>query len=150
MSSDRELRVRPMEVRDLEEVAAIDTASFPVPWPLDGFLRELVENEFSCCWVAEDAGRVIGMLVGWLVVDEFEIGTIAVHPEHRRRGAGAKLLEAALQSAKQNGARRAVLEVRVGNRDAISLYEQFGFKIGGRRPRFYSDGEDALIMNNEV
>jgi len=38
------------------------------------------------------------------------------------------------------------LEVRVSNTPAISLYEKLGFRVVGRIPRYYSDGEDAYIM----
>jgi ribosomal-protein-alanine N-acetyltransferase len=38
------------------------------------------------------------------------------------------------------------LEVRAGNAAAIALYERFGFTTVGRRPGYYADGEDALVM----
>lgn len=40
-----------------------------------------------------------------------------------------------------------LLEVRASNHAAIHLYEKEGFEIVGSRPRFYNDGEDAILMN---
>lgn len=140
------LLVRPMTGEDLDAVIAIDRASFPVPWSPEHYRQEVFVNRLSHCWVAEIKGEVVGMLVGWLVVDEFQIGTIAVHQASRRRGIGHSLLQKALAQAKAGGAQTAVLEVRKSNRAAIALYERFGFRIMGERPRFYLDGEDAYTM----
>ncbi len=140
------VRIRPMVETDLEAVTAIDRASFPSPWRPESYRFELVENPHSHCWVADKSGQIIGALVGWLVIDEFQIGTIAVDRAHRRQGIGHRLLATALKEAKAQGAKTAILEVRQGNLSAQSLYERFGFRIVGDRPRFYSDGEDAFIM----
>lgn len=142
--------VRRMQLGDVREVEAIDRLSFPSPWPAGAFIFELTENTRAQCWVTETEGRVSGALVGWLVLDEYQIGTIAVHPDYRRRGVGRALLRRALEEAQQAGARTAVLEVRVGNQSAQSLYRQFGFRIVGDRPRFYADGEDAYTMTVEL
>ena len=144
------LLVRPMTGTDLEAVIAIDQASFPLPWSPDNYRHELQNNRLAHCWVAEIGGTVAGMLVGWLVVDEFQVGTIAVHASFRRRGIGHGLMQAALAQAKTLGAQSATLEVRKSNRAAISLYERFGFRIMGDRPRFYSNGEDAYTMTLPV
>jgi ribosomal-protein-alanine N-acetyltransferase len=48
-------------------------------------------------------------------------------------------------------AREATLEVRLSNLPARKLYEKYGFRPVGIRPRYYSDnGEDALIMTTEA
>jgi ribosomal-protein-alanine N-acetyltransferase len=42
------------------------------------------------------------------------------------------------------------LEVRASNQTAQSLYKKYGFRVIGRRPRYYSsDGEDAIIMSTD-
>jgi ribosomal-protein-alanine N-acetyltransferase len=70
---------------------------------------------------------------------------IAVDPPRRRRGIGAAMLEAVIERAGR--AESFTLEVRPSNPGAIVLYERFGFRIAGTRPRYYQDtGEDAVIM----
>jgi len=86
----------------------------------------------------------------WVMVDEAHITTFAVHPRWRRRGIGERLLLALLDLAIDRRAREATLEVRLSNLAARRLYEKYGFRPAGIRPRYYSDdGEDALIMTTE-
>jgi ribosomal-protein-alanine N-acetyltransferase len=81
------------------------------------------------------------------MVDEAHITTFAVLPAWRRQGVGGRLLIELLDLAMGMGAAVATLEVRLSNRAARRLYERFGFRPVGLRPRYYSDNhEDALIM----
>jgi ribosomal-protein-alanine N-acetyltransferase len=83
----------------------------------------------------------------WLMVDEAHITTFAVHPAWRRQRVGERLLLAFLDIATDQGAHEATLEVRLSNLPARKLYEKYGFRPVGLRPRYYSDDhEDALIM----
>jgi ribosomal-protein-alanine N-acetyltransferase len=84
------------------------------------------------------------------MVDEAHITTFAVDPAWRRQGVGETLLLALLDLALGRHAREATLEVRLSNLPARRLYEKYGFRPVGLRPRYYSDnGEDALIMTTE-
>ena len=84
------------------------------------------------------------------MVDEAHITTFAVHPAWRRQRIGERLLLAFLDLARRRHAREATLEVRLSNIAARRLYEKYGFRPVGLRPRYYSDdGEDALIMTTE-
>jgi len=128
-------------------VIAIDQVSFSLPWPVSSFHFELTDNPASRCWVAEVDGRVAAMLVGWMIVDEIHIATIATHPDFRQQGLGEKILSFALQSAKDEGALTSFLEVREGNSAALNLYYKFGYVESGRRECYYKDNdEDAILM----
>jgi ribosomal-protein-alanine N-acetyltransferase len=84
------------------------------------------------------------------MVDEAHIITFAVHPSWRRQRLGERLLLAMLDVSIDAGAREATLEVRLSNLPARRLYEKYGFRPVGLRPRYYSDnGEDALIMTTD-
>jgi len=136
-----------MERDDIHYVAELDQLSFSLPWTERSFRFEVEENDRSRCWVAEINGRIVGMLILWLIVDEAHIATLAVHPEHRRKGFASRLLKEALSSAYLEGARSSTLEVRAGNLAARDLYDQFGFVVVGRRPRYYKDNyEDAILL----
>jgi ribosomal-protein-alanine N-acetyltransferase len=85
------------------------------------------------------------------MVDEAHITTFAVDPRWRRRGVGEWMLLGLLDRAIQRHAREATLEVRLSNMPARRLYEKYGFRPVGIRPRYYSDnGEDALIMTTDA
>ena len=142
--------IRKMTLDDLEQVIAIDQASFSLPWPERSFRFEITDNPAARCWVAEGDGRIVGMLVLWLIVDEAHIATIATHAQYRRRGLGRALLVHALVSARSEGARSSFLEVRESNVAAQAMYHKHGFIENGRRPRYYKDNnEDAILMTLE-
>ena len=146
------VRVRAMTQEDLEQVQAIDQASFTLPWPSSAYRYELFDNENSLCRVAElllPEGKwgVVGLIVIWLVLDEAHIATIAIHPAYRGHGIARKLLAESLKDCLEQGAHSATLEVREHNEVAQSLYQQFGFNVVGRRTHYYRDNqEDALLM----
>jgi ribosomal-protein-alanine N-acetyltransferase len=142
------LHIRKMTLEDIPVVVQLDQISFSLPWPERSFRFELTDNPASRCWVAEVEGRVVGMVVGWLLVDEMHIATIATHPDHRRRGVASKLLIHILMQAMGEGAHSSFLEVRESNAAAQELYRRFGYEVTGRRKRYYRDNdEDAILMN---
>ena len=130
---------------DLPRVEAIERASYSFPWSRGLFAREL-ENPFSHFFVWEEEGEVVGYACYWLVEDEAYLANIAIAPSWRGQGKGRLLLEESLEEMARLGAREVVLEVRKGNREALTLYRRVGFKVVGRRPRHYEDGEDAWVM----
>ncbi len=95
-----------------------------------------------------DLQSVVGYAGMWIVAgNEAHITTIAVHPVYRGRGVGELLLVRCIDQAREVGADRVTLEVRVSNEVAKQLYAKYDFSIEGRRRRYYSDnGEDADIM----
>lgn len=136
-----------MRVADLDEVLAIERLSFSMPWSRGAFIYEIEQNRVARCWVMRDADRVLGYVCLWEVVDELHITNIAVDPRHRRRGIARTLLRGVLEDARHRQLRLVVLEVRPSNREALTLYESFGFRVVGRRRGYYYDtGEDALVM----
>lgn len=162
-------RLARMTVDDIPQVVAIDRLSFPQPWSEQSYRFELQENAHAyfivalapdgygaapAGWLARLIGRPARHIIGyaglWLVVDEAHINTLAVHPEWRGRGLGEQLLLELLRYARGQGARLATLEVRVGNAAARRLYAKHGFLEVGRRPRYYRDGEDAVLMTVEL
>ena len=139
--------IRKMTLEDIPVVIDLDHKSFSLPWPERSFRFEVTENEASRCWVAELDGKVVGMIVVWLIVDEAHVATIATHPDFRRQGIAKRLLAHALRHLSEEGARSSFLEVRAGNLAAQEMYRKFGYEESGRRRRYYSDNdEDAILM----
>ncbi len=142
--------IRKMTMDDIEQVIAIDRVSFSLPWPERSFRFELTDNPASRCWVAEVDGKIVGMIVVWLIVDEVHVATIATHPDFRRQGIAKNLLSHALQHLSNEGAQSSFLEVRASNLAAQELYRKFGYEESGVRRRYYRDNdEDALLMTLE-
>src|SRR3954447_12902168 len=135
---------------DLESVQLIERASFATPWPPHAYRQELEANRLAHYLVATLAGEIVAYGGIWLMFDEALVTTFAVHPRYRRRRIGERLLLSLLDAAVERHAREATLEVRLSNLAARRLYEKYGFRPVGIRPRYYSDNqEDALIMTAE-
>jgi ribosomal-protein-alanine N-acetyltransferase len=139
-----------MQLADLDEVLAIERASFATPWSRESFVSELEGNRFARLWVCRTAGstgKVAGYLSAWLIYEELRIQNVAVAQPWRRQGIAAQLLRHALLAGQEGGCLEALLEVRPGNEAALGLYRRFGFEPAGHRSGYYSDtGEDALLL----
>jgi len=139
---------RTLSSADLDEILAIEQASFTNPWTRDMYLRELQNPDVSFLWVlrSPDTG-IVAFCSFWLVLDEVHINNLAVRGDFRGQGVGKTLLERVLIEAASRGARRATLEVRRSNEAARRLYERLGFEVAATRPNYYaSPPEDALIL----
>ncbi len=144
------MRVETMTLDDVPDVHRIERASFPVPWPDYAFRQELQTNRLAHYLVVRVLDETVAYGGLWMMVDEAHVTTFAVLPQWRRHGIGGRLMLEMVRLARHLGARVMTLEVRLSNAAARSLYQQFGFRPVGVRPRYYSDnGEDALIMTTE-
>ncbi len=145
------IEIRRMTLDDLPAVVEIEHISFSMPWSERAFRYEVQENPAARGWVTTLDGRVVAMMVLWMIADEAHIATIATHPHFRRRGFARQMLIKALQAARQEGAKHALLEVRAHHHAAQNLYRSLGFIEVGYRPKYYFDnGEDAILMNLET
>ena len=141
------LSIRQVERADLLDVFRIEKTCFSQPWPYTAFESFLGEPGFL---VAERDGVVVGYVVSDTVPnygrDIGHIKDLAVHPDHRGDGFGRQLLERALVGLVFAGAALVKLEVRESNSPALALYRDEGFEPTQRVPRYYQDGEAALVM----
>jgi ribosomal-protein-alanine N-acetyltransferase len=142
--------IRSLSYSDLPQVIAIERRSFPTSWSLAMFVLELSKPSGVClAAVQRRPAKSREGLVGYLVCSRYDrvwhLMNVAVDPAARRRGLATQLLKEMLERAGPE--EPYTLEVRASNAAAITLYEQFGFRAAGTRPRYYTDtGEDALIM----
>jgi [ribosomal protein S18]-alanine N-acetyltransferase len=96
--------------------------------------------------VWEEAGRILGFIIGAASARDWEVENVIVAEEHRRRGLGSGLLTEFFVAAKQQGAESVFLEVRESNGDGRNLYQNMGFVEAGRRRSYYSNPtEDAIV-----
>ncbi|HEX6940320.1 MAG TPA: ribosomal protein S18-alanine N-acetyltransferase [Longimicrobiales bacterium] len=139
-----------MRREDLPRVMEIEHASYTVPWPETSF-RGLLRRSDASVFVAEVDGAIAGYAASWAVLDQGELGNIAVAPEHRGRGIAKRLMDAVIEDMRERGVRELFLEVRVTNSVARHLYEQYGFEEVGCRADYYTGPvEDAIIMRKRI
>jgi ribosomal-protein-alanine N-acetyltransferase len=124
----------------------IERTSFSVPWQRNTFDSLLRRNDTDLVGAERD-GVLAGYAICWTILDEAELGNVAVAPEARGLGVGDTLVRAVLDRIRQRGVRACFLEVRESNLAAQRLYRQRGFEAVGRRRAYYSRPvEDALVM----
>jgi ribosomal-protein-alanine N-acetyltransferase len=132
---------------DMIQVVALENRCFVDPWSQEALEQELAPDSLRRPLVAEAAGKVVGYLMAWKIVDQLHILNIAADPDFRRRGVGTALLRAASAKAMEMGLGEITLEVRESNNEARSFYLRHGFVATGLRRSYYADnGEDAIIM----
>lgn len=144
------LTIRRMKESDIPEVARLEKEIFPDPWS-EGAISETFEQEQTLLLVAYADRKLIGYLILYFVLEEGEIARIAVIPECRRQGVGARMLLELEDLCEDNGITKLLLDVRESNETAISFYTSYGFVQDGVRRNFYSDPqEDGILMSREI
>lgn len=140
--------VRPAIKADTDQMHAIEVASFASPWPREGIADEIESRSFTFSVVAEIDRVIIGFMIYWNVADEMHLINLAVAPAARRRGVGRVLMDHLLKEARRANACEILLEVRLSNQPARTLYESLGFEAVCIRIGYYADNdEDALVMS---
>lgn len=133
---------------DLEALVDLEALTFPEdPWTPFMLADELM-SPASRYWIAADeSGAPIGYGGVKVGGDQADVMTIGVAPQARGRGAGAAILDALLDWARQAGAAEIFLDVRPSNEGAIALYNSRWFVEIGRRPRYFRNPvEEAVEM----
>jgi ribosomal-protein-alanine N-acetyltransferase len=140
-------RLRPLQDADLDRVMEIERDCFSTPWKDSTFRGLLRRTDTDLVGAEDDARRLVGYAVAWTVVDQSELGNVAVAEEARGAGIGRALVEAIVERVRARGSRECFLEVRESNAVAQGLYDDMGFEVVGRRRAYYAlPTEDALVM----
>jgi ribosomal-protein-alanine N-acetyltransferase len=139
------MEIQPANIRDLGALRRLENACFGKDaWPIFDLVAVLTWSDIVRLKAVED-GEMVGFVAGdprpsqgagW-------IATIGVDPDYQHRGIGRALLRACEERMKFP---RSKLTVRMSNDRAISLYEQEGYRVVDIWKKYYSDGEDGLVM----
>lgn len=140
------LAIRPLTSGDLAKTIRIERDCFQSPWPRQAF--EMAVHDGSILAVgAFDDGQPVGYVIACAGVRSVLVANLAVAGHWRRRGLGRRLLDVAVDWARDRAHRRVTLEVRCSNAAAVRLYRDAGFEPLARRRGYYDDPpEDALTM----
>ncbi len=147
--------LRDFRPEDLEAVIYINRTCLPENYS-HHFFMSIHRSYPDLFLVAEADGRIVGYIMCRIERSFWgrrkgHVISIAVLPEHRRRGIATALMKEALsRMAERYGATECYLEVRVSNKPAISLYEKLGFRKADTIPHYYLDGEDAYLMKKSL
>ncbi len=140
---------REWTTEDLFEIAKLEEECFTDPWSQRMLADSYLSGSFFGSLLEEEDG--ITSYGGMRIVgDEAEIELIATAEMYRRCGRGGKILDDLLDEAKRRGVKSVFLEVRVSNAAAQIMYLKKGFKGLYARSRYYSNGEDAIVMKKEL
>jgi ribosomal-protein-alanine N-acetyltransferase len=140
-------------LRDAPRLSQLHRASFHRGWGADEFEQILIERNALAHRLR--LGRtVIGFIVSRTAADEAEILSVAIASNQRGRGYSRTLLHTHLGHLAGHGLKKVFLEVEENNRPARALYERAGFRVVGRRERYYKDasGEqlNAVVMQRDL
>ena len=139
-----------MTADHVAQVAELEKICFGTEaWSERSVASELT-NSLSLWLVAEEEGNVWGYVGSQTVMDETDMMNIAVHPEHRKQGIAAALVNNLVDVLKTRGSHSLMLEVRASNDPARKLYDKLGFQQVGLRKNYYRNPkEDACILRKD-
>jgi ribosomal-protein-alanine N-acetyltransferase len=146
---EEEIKIHKCSFKDLRKVYEVELESFDHPYPFSVFLNFLLK-EPNGFLIAKMNDQIVGYVIG---VTEKNIGTIvsiAVKKDYRRKGIGKKLLDYIIEYFKLKNISIINLQVRIDNYEAISFYENNGFKKVKILKNYYSNGCDAFLMEKKI
>lgn len=139
-----------MEQCHVSQIAELEKLCFSDPWSEKSIASEL-DNPLSAWFVALEDQWVLGYIGSQTVLDSADMMNIAVHPQCRHQGIGESLISALISYLQEKKVKFLLLEVRVSNTAAITLYKKLGFEEVGRRRNYYHNPrEDAWILRKEL
>jgi len=153
-------KLRKFQPGDLQGVMQINRVCLPENYT-DFFFMDLHQRFPETFIVAEENEELAGYIMCRIevglsnygfggLVKKGHVVSIAVMPQHRRKGVAQAVINRALEGMEYYKAKQCFLEVRVTNDIAISLYKKLGFEITRTIKGYYSDGEDAYVMTKRV
>jgi len=142
--------IRKVTIADLEELHRIEKLCFKKERYSKSFLLHLLESPNIYSAIFEENKRIVGSVIISFHKNTARIVSIAVHPSHRKKRIGKKLLDSAEEKAKQSNIRSIVLEVSTENRDAVKFYLSNRYKIDGLIKDYYGTGKDAWRMSKKL
>jgi ribosomal-protein-alanine N-acetyltransferase len=153
-------KLRKFALSDLQKVTEINRTCLPENYS-DFFFVDLYRRFPETFIVAEENGEVVGYIMCRIemglsnlglsgLIKKGHIVSVAVTPEHRRKGVGEAIVSSAMETMKLYNAKQCYLEVRVTNEPAIKLYKKLGFEVTRTIKGYYADGEDACVMTKRL
>lgn len=143
---------RDANAQDIPVLVSLDKQLFPYsPWSSDQYREEISALTRHLIVALDDAQSIIGyagvFAPGGTAADILTVGVI---PEHRGQGIARALMALITEWARAQGSNAMMLEVKVDNQGAISLYETLGYLKLNIRKDYFGSGLDALVMRKDL
>ncbi len=107
-------------------------------------INDMLQDDISKVIVYEKDDKVVGFIIATALYETCDILSIVVDPEYRRQGIGTNLI-GYLISDLGEVLKLVTLEVATKNKEALALYDKFGFEVVHTREHYYN-GDDAYLM----
>lgn len=143
------MEYRKWRYEDVFQIAALEKECFSDPWSFQ-MLADTFFSEHTLSVAAAEDGKIAGYAFAVLAEEEADLANIAVTKSFRHRGIAKELLSRLEAQVRAAGGRKMFLEVRVSNAPAMALYLKTGYVGRYARPRYYGNGEDALVMEKKL
>ncbi len=145
------LRTIKLGISDLDACIKLDRDSLDCLWTSSQWERELTDSKRICLGAAEyETQQLLGLCTAWIILDELHITSLAVDPQHQRKGIGKFMLAKLIKHAKSLKTKQIRLEVKDINMPAKAFYNSMGFERIGYRSNFYKDGTDAVVYKKKL
>jgi len=144
------MTIRKAEQRDIALLYCLEQKLFSAdnfPLSKKSFAYHIRNN---LLYVAEIDGDIIGYVLVLIKRNNAKLYSIGISEFYRGRKIAKKLLELVFKELVTLGFKRLLLEVRVDNGAAISLYKKMGFYVVKNLKAFYLDGCDAYLMELDI
>lgn len=140
------IKINKVDINNLDRLHEIDVNNFEDAWTKEMMESELKNDNAEYYGLFND-DEIIGFCGGWYVGGEYQVNKIVVDKPHRNKKLGQIFFTYVMQLYKLKEADKAIVEVRVSNNPAITIYEKAGFKTIDVRKNYYkNNGENAYVM----
>ena len=137
-------------INDIDNIDFVETALNKRILSKEAISSDL-NNPTKYYYIAKVNDRCVGYIGSSFMIDHFDILSIAVLNDYRKKGVATKLLQKIFEKANIINVKKIFLEVRCSNIPAINFYEKIGFnKISTRKNYYESPSEDAFIYLKEL
>ena len=138
------------ELHHFKEIASIENKSFNKPWSATQIKNDIQSELYSEHWVYLVNEHVVGYIFGFIIIDEYHLNNLAVHPNFLRRKIATKLIQYIISRLISKNINVIFLEVSSNNIPAQQCYQSLGFIPVGVRKEYYSEGNDAILYNLDL
>ena len=141
----------PMSIKDLNKIYDLELESYNFPWTKE-ILRDCILSKYDSFSVFFNE-NLVGYVIAKIIYPETHILNLTVKKNFRKKGIGKSLIELIISEARLRNSENILLEVRVGNIEAQSLYEKLNFQIIGTRKNYYESEngrEDAYVLKLDL
>ena len=138
------IKVEKTSLNDLHEIYEIEKSVFKNCWSKLSLKKELESKNFNLNLLCRLDNKIIGYFFSKNVKNEYHVLNFALKKNYQHRGYGKLFFNIIINEYILDGS--VFLEVKRSNLSAINFYKKFNFKEIGFKKKYYSDGEDAIIM----